>query len=393
MDHKKMAEYAYENIPFYQKLREQPVTDWEQYPVIDKKMIVDKQNMLFAPEYIGDLYANRLQKVLTSGSSGDCLEIYWKRGDSMKSLTSLWMKRKKYYGIVPSDRRCYFFTTKIVGGKEIEVEKTEHGLGFCKADLSSKKLLEIYEKMKAFEPKWIIIQPSLLILFMQLVKKYQCKPITSISYLEVTGERITNDWKEEVEAFFNCKVASQYGCYEVNSIAYECPFHKLHVMTENVYVEIVEDNQICITSKHNRVMPFVRYKVGDRGRLCTDKNCSCGSQEPILELEMARDNDLIQKADGSVAHYDCLFGVIERINLMLEMAILQFQIIQTDYEKFDVYMVVDDEEDIPEVQMLFKKLCDKDQIRGEFTFSFVDYLYPSEKTGKLAWFCSTMKGV
>lgn len=94
MDHKKMAEYAYENIPFYQKLREQPVTDWEQYPVIDKKMIVDKQNMLFAPEYIGDLYANRLQKVLTSGSSGDCLEIYWKRGDSMKSLTSLWMKRK-----------------------------------------------------------------------------------------------------------------------------------------------------------------------------------------------------------------------------------------------------------------------------------------------------------
>lgn len=99
---------------------------------------------------------------------------------------------------------------------------------------------------------------------------------------------------------------------------------------------------------------------------------------------MARDNDLIQKADRSVAHYDCLFGVIERINLMLEMAILQFQIIQTDYEKFDVYMVVDDEEDIPEVQMLFKKLCDKEQIRGEFTFSFVDYLYPSEKTGIFA---------
>lgn len=54
-----------------------------------------------------------------------------------------------------------------------------------------------------------------------------------------------------MEAFFNCKVASQYGCYEVNSIAYECPFHKLHVMTENVYVEIVEDNQICIKSKYS----------------------------------------------------------------------------------------------------------------------------------------------
>lgn len=88
----------------------------------------------------------------------------------------------------------------------------------------------------------------------------------------------------------------------------------------------------------------------------------------ILELDMSRENDLIQNADGSVTHYDCFFGVIERINLMLEMAVLQFQIVQTDYEKFDVYMVVDDKEDIPEVQMLFKKLCDNNQIRGEFTF-------------------------
>lgn len=129
----------------------------------------------------------------------------------MKSLTSLWMKRKKYYGIVPSDRRCYFFTTKIVGGKEIEVEKTEHGLGFCKADLSSKKLLEIYEKMKAFEPKWIIIQPSLLILFMQLVKKYQCKPITSISYIEVTENGLQMTGKRRWKHFLTVKLPANMG--------------------------------------------------------------------------------------------------------------------------------------------------------------------------------------
>ena len=393
MNQKKMAEYAYQKVPFYNNLCDKPVTTWEDYPIVDKKMVLENKNSLFSPEYIGDLYSDRLQRVITSGSSGDCLEIYWKQRDAIRSLTSLWVKRKKYYGIVPCDRRCYFFTTKIEGGREIDVEQSEYGLGFCKTDLSPERLLEIYEKMNAFEPKWIIIQPSLLILFMQLVKKYSCKPISSLRYIEVTGERITHEWKKEVEKFFNCKVASQYGCYEVNSIAYECPFHNLHVMTENVYAEIVDDDQICVTSKHNRVMPFIRYKVGDRGRLCDDRSCSCGSMEPILELDMSRENDLIQNADGSVTHYDCFFGVIERINLMLEMAVLQFQIVQTDYEKFDVYMVVDDKEDIPEVQMLFKKLCDNNQIRGEFTFSFADYLYPSEKTGKLAWFCSTMKGV
>ena len=39
--------------------------------------------------------SDRLQRVITSGSSGDCLEIYWKQRDAIRSLTSLWVKRKK----------------------------------------------------------------------------------------------------------------------------------------------------------------------------------------------------------------------------------------------------------------------------------------------------------
>ena len=36
-------------------------------------------------------------------------------------------------------------------------------------------------------------------------------------------------------------MTNQYGCYEANSIAYECPCGNLHWMEENIYVEVLDD--------------------------------------------------------------------------------------------------------------------------------------------------------
>ncbi len=68
-------------------------------------------------------------------------------------------------------------------------------------------------------------------------------PLPDLKYIELTGERITGEAKSAIADFFRCKVADQYGCYESNSIAYECPYGGLHVMTENVYVETVGKNE------------------------------------------------------------------------------------------------------------------------------------------------------
>ena len=110
-------------------------------------------------------------------------------------------------------------------------------------------------------------------------------PLPDLKYIELTGERITGEAKSAIADFFGCKVADQYGCYEANSIAYECPYGGLHVMTENVYVETVGENEddICITSLHNKVMPFIRYKIGDKGKIIHNHNCPCGSQEPMIK--------------------------------------------------------------------------------------------------------------
>jgi len=43
------------------------------------------------------------------------------------------------------------------------------------------------------------------------------------------------------------------------------------------------------------------------------------------------------------------------------------------------------------IQQLFLENYERYQESSRFHFFFVDYLYPSEKTGKLAWFISNAK--
>ncbi len=393
MKREEIAKYAYENVPFYQELHDGiHKASWEEYPVIDKDIVRERKDALFAPEYMMDYLGGRLEHVMTSGSTGDCLDIFWEKTHNIKSLISLWRKRKLWYGIMPDDRRCYFFTTKIVGGEELMVERTAHGLGFSKMDLSQDKIISIYEEMLSFDPKWMIVQPSIIMLFMKAIQ-YNKMPLSlHVSYIELTGERVDREVKEKIADFFECDVADQYGCYEVNSIAYECPCGNMHVMSENVYVEMVEDDSICVTSLHNKVMPFIRYKVGDRGRLIYDINCQCGCKEPIIELYKGRENDWIYNEDGSVCHSDIFCHVIDMINLELQQAILQYQIVQTDYKFFEVYIVAFDRAEIGIIEALFQKNYEIYQPRSEFTFFFVDYLYPCEKTGKLAWFITKLEG-
>lgn len=155
-------------------------------------------------------------------------------------------------------------------------------------------------------------------------------------------------------------------------------------------MESVEDD-ICVTSLQNKVMPFIRYKIGDRGRVKHDYHCPCGNTEPVIELSKARENDWIYHADGTVSHSDLFCRIVEKINLVLEQVIIQYQIVQTDYTKFEIYLVINEKEYTSRVQSMFIEFYGKYQQGSELEFYFVDYLYPSEKTGKLAWFTSKMR--
>jgi phenylacetate-coenzyme A ligase PaaK-like adenylate-forming protein len=120
-----------------------------------------------------------------------------------------------------------------------------------------------------------------------------------------TTAEVLNDWQRTLmERAFGCKVFNQYGSREIPNIACECRCGNLHVFTDMVYLESLNlDNQdrLLVTSLTNRLMPLIRYDIGDSGRL-RGGECACGLPFPMMEMTMCRQNDLICTRAGKTIH-------------------------------------------------------------------------------------------
>lgn len=292
--------YAYKKVPVYARLAEKEQLnveelDFDKLPIVDKSLFLSSGASGLSSEFIGKYMKNELIWTRTSGSTGKVSEVYWDKIDMRKSLFSLWCYRKKYYNILPSDNLCYFMMAD-AGDKKIY--QTENIMAFSRQCLYDGSLLEVYMKILAFKPVWMILQPSIAIMLCNLIENKKMEIPSTLRYIEFTGEALEKRVREKVEIVFQCVTASQYGTKEVNSIAYECPEGNMHIMSDNVFVEVIQNGELCITSLKNRAMPYIRFNVEDRGMIRAGEKCSCGNTNDILVLNGCRKNDWIKMRDG-----------------------------------------------------------------------------------------------
>lgn len=333
--------------------------------------------------------------VRTSGSTGKYLDIYWKRDDYIRSMLPLWMLRKRYYNINPSDKVCYFFTTyEMENQKDYYYKNSE--LCFNKAKLSIEELREVYKRMEDFKPKWLLLQPSIAILLCQCMDEYNLEPIESICYIEMSGELLTDEVRKIVKKHFKCDIANQYGANEMNSIAYECPEGNMHIMESNVNVEILkngksvynEEGEVCITTRTNSAMPLIRYKIGDYAKI-ERKVCKCGNLHSVLTLTSGRVNDYAICNDGSKVNSYVFVHVVDVLNYRYDGIIKQFKITQTAKNTFFVIFVIDEDDvfDISGLEHDFVRNIKDPRIADAiYEFKYLHRLIPDDKTGKLAYF-------
>ncbi len=312
------------------------------------------------------------------------------------SLSSLWLRRKHYYGIRPHDKHCYFYTTRSFGKIEVEVEDKGYALGFSKCNLTDERLCAIWNRMVEFQPIWMNLQPSIAFLLCKVIESHELKQMESLKYIELTGELLTSDMKRHIEDVFHVKVVNQYGSVEVNSIAFECPCGHLHCLDENCYIEIVDgdgrkvedgvEGEVYVSTLTNYAMPLLRYQLGDRGYLSTEI-CGCGETGKILYLSTGRCNDYAIDEHGDKVNAYIFARAVENTNCMIDHAILQFQIIQKCIKRFIIRLVVDEDIDKKEIEMVFKNNIGQETINNEyFEFLYSTELLPDDRTGKLRWF-------
>lgn len=326
---------------------------------------------------------NKLLHAHTSGTTGKCADIYWSMSECKRSLLPLWMARRTYYNIVPGDKYCYFYSARKIGAVDDEIEENGSSLGFCKSNLNEQKLINIWNRMKEYKPVWINAQPSELFLLCKTIEKNNLDIIPTLRYIESTGEMLFPNVRRYIEDILGLHIVNQYGCYEMNSIAYECPCGNLHCFETNVKVEVLDDEdrqleegmegQLCVTTLNNFAMPMIRYKVGDFGRIVPG-TCKCGAKSKIIELASGRSNDFVTDREGNKLSAFIFVRCVENVNRMYEHAILQFQVVQNDFNEFEVILVIDKEFNFNGIADCFMNNLWQDSLRNA-QFKFYPSLY------------------
>lgn len=376
----------------------------ERIPVLTKNIIQKNLDDFLSSDYLRYPKRADLMTHSTSGSSGMCMQIQWSKTDYLRSMFTLWMIRKKVYGIDTNDKLLSFhtniFSSSVLVNNEQKILLNDRVLSLSNLCSNENQIEFFYSEMMNFNSVWISAQPSTVYLLADYMKMNNKKAPESLKYIELTGEYLFDSTLRRIkEAFKGVCIANMYGMVEANGIACQCKNGNLHVLEPNVLVEILDseakpvnegkEGEIYITSLTNTAMPLIRYSTGDRGILYDIFNCPCGNKSPVLDVKAGRVSELADTEDGKRLTPHIFSYPIKIINDEMSNPIKQFQIIQNDINDFTVILVLEItfngwDNSIKEYYCkLMKDTCLKS---ARWDFIFRDNIYPDDISGKYKLF-------
>lgn len=337
-----ILKYVSEHNEYYKEIIEKHritnLIDINQYPLLSRDDMLNNIGKMISPQYIDDYIANRLKCVVTSGSTGKPLKSYISHDEYIKAMVPLWRLRRKYYNILPNSRVVKFLYSTIGFNNENKYYIKDNEMQVYIANLNCYgDYVEIARAISDFSPEWFYIQPSLLEKMMDIYENGDANKPEDLIYIESIGEILFENVRHRAKQVFNIPIANMYGAEEINTIAYECPFGKMHIISENVFVECVNSSgdislegkgNILVTDLTNYTTPKIRYLLGDIVTIKSDNTrCLCGCSSPTIENIFGRKNEYFILDNGNEMSSIALNGSIVEINNLFENPIVSYEFI------------------------------------------------------------------
>ena len=388
---KAIIKHAYNYVPYYHRLfsaaktRPEDIRDQDdlrKMPLTSKQDL-QKNYSCIVPRGIN---VSKFHSSFTSGSTGTPLRIIhdWYHGSHANAS-----KRYSFFesGLRLRDR----FVT--VWGRAESILRTRNYVRLW-GDISE-TIVPLYRQEKLIK---ILqrINPDVINTFPSVLSSLATYDISEINprLIFTQGEVVTQHCRDVVKKMFNLELFEIYGSVEFSHLAFECTEHcGLHMITNDACIELVdeegdhvapgEQGEIVVTGLHNRVMPLIRYRIGDVG-IPTDEKCPCGRTWPLLRNVQGRINDYLVLPSGrkiSWLHfYHQFYKELEK-NVF---SISQYRIIQ-DKKNRIIFEVVKGRNYDPRMlerikgnlEMYFVKLGEKIEVIMEVVKEI-----SSERTGK-----------
>lgn len=201
---------------------------------------------------------------------------------------------------------------------------------------------EIVKQLNELQPAMFAGYASALGLLAQeqLEGRLNIKPSIVIS----SAEPLSPENRSLIQQAFGVPPRNNYGCSEGGVMGYECNQGHMHINADWVIFEPVDANhapipagqfsdRTLITNLANRVMPIIRYELGDRVSL-SGEPCPCGITLPVVTVEGRTDEILrFRSAGGQTVPVLplALWSVIKETP-----GVLRFQAIQTSPDELKI---------------------------------------------------------
>ncbi len=307
-----LAEWARRHSPFYQRHYGQE-KQWEKLPTLGREEVREQ-----TPPYGYDLLTAPLDRatVLRSGgTSGEPRYSIFSPQDYQADMEA-GARLLKGCGLEPGDRCANLFLSGDLYGSFLSIHRI---LDLCSVVnfpfTSSAPLESVVTTMERFDINVVMgVSSQLVRFFARLLELKRKPPLRKIIY---GGEPFPQADQQRIREQFGIDhIRSIIGANDGGPIGFQCsackgPQH--HLTSQHILLEILEPasleavppgevGEMVITCLHRRLMPLIRYRVGDLARMLAEP-CACGRTSPRFEL-IGRADDTLCIASTNTAWSD-----------------------------------------------------------------------------------------
>lgn len=312
---------------------------------IDKAIVRDNVDAFLAE--------NRDDKDLnwhrTGGSTGTPLNFPTDKPTDAASASAI-MKALEWWDVELGARHAMFWgSPSFIMRKRTDIFKKwvnmvrnrlMNRLFFLNYDIGEHNVHKIFDLLERFQPEYIRGMPTSLAVFAKLAKKEGLildggRP----KFIHSACEQLFDWQKEIIEEVFRAPVVNTYGLSEVGDIAYGAPCGNMHVMDEDILVELFDyiggEKEIVTTQLNNMASPLIRYRTGDIASRMTP--CTCKINSKTIQGLKGRAHDFILSPGGKFLHGQFLTHII-----VYEPGIRKYQVVQKSTDSLDIKLVIDE---------------------------------------------------
>jgi phenylacetate-CoA ligase len=392
---RRLLQHAYEHVGYYREMFQsagvmpgdvRSLEDLRRLPPLAKQALRD--NLYF--DLLSDNHDKRkIQKVVTSGSTGEPLAVFVDRFQLDMRWANTW-RNVEWTGYRFPDRQVRLWHSTI-GLKRTQALKER-----LDALLARRKFFSVFslddDTLRQYVAHVRRRRPALLDgyaeAFNVVAHLLAREPAAGLQAGAIisSAQTLPAETRALIETQFGCPVFDKYGAREFSGIAHECEAHRgYHVNAESYIVEIVRDGrpaadgevgEVLVTDLNNRCVPLIRYQLGDLA-VASRRTCSCGRGLPMLERVIGRTQSVVLGTNGRYLPATFFAHFFKEY----EYAVARYQIVQEARDRLDVRIIRKSRFTSDTERQIHRALT---RVLGEamtIRFEFVDTI-PLGRTGK-----------